>query len=775
MAGSFCDPSARVGDVRMIKRLCVAAMVCALFAAFTPSVSAVVCDGTPVDDGCLFTITGGDTPDPDDGFAVTNAADVPLWDFVQARDLDALGYPISQRWTDGPFTLQAFQKVILQWDPARSRMNYFNTLDALANRYPEVELPFMPAHQVLEADRGMDFGTVTRNHLALLEQNAAIKARFLSEPDWLNLYGLPIRYEEREVEGNPQGVQLLRTQRTVFAVWNVPAPGTTIGRVLLQNLPDQVKKLSNVVIPNRAKSPLSELYPEPAPNMAAAINSLPWATDGLSPVERDAIDRLERIAQQFPDLFWYLLSEMELPERGDNVARLIGSPPATIKPLHSPLTTSILDSLDVAFDIASLPWIRDGLTDFEDLTSRTLYDTAFMWPAYVEALLQRDWLHDGLSHDEQRVLDQTYRHLSEEMRRGRNRQNNDQLVAELVAMPFMDTIEGFEAQAFHSLRWVYGSGFDASEALDATEGIVSYLVSKGGLTDEHVLVLVIHGSDLRYIDGITDRHDPRQFDQYLADPASRGITIERRRISLPLAGSTQLIVLRDVPVSAQTMDVFEEAVRAVEHVMGMPFPTKNIGVKISQRSGSSGGTPFFAIGGRHFPTGEIHRELKSTFVHELAHQFWTGATDWIIEGGAMFVEVRSGYMSLDALEWRRIHCPVNRLTDLPAYGEDKLGACAYSLGASLFLDLYDALGNDEFHRRFRKLYQIISVFSNNYHVEKHGYVWETVPEIGQYCDYCGGVDPALYHVRLAFVEGSDPETAAIANHIITHWYYGRGE
>ena len=51
-------------------------------------------------------------------------------------------------------------------------MNYFNTLDALANRYPEVELPFMPAHQVLEADRGMDFGTVTRNHLALLEQNA---------------------------------------------------------------------------------------------------------------------------------------------------------------------------------------------------------------------------------------------------------------------------------------------------------------------------------------------------------------------------------------------------------------------------------------------------------------------------------------------------------------------------------------------------------------------------------------------------------------------------
>ena len=163
---------------------------------------------------------------------MTNADDVPLWDFVQARDLDALGYPISQRWTDGPFTLQAFQKVILQWDPGERRMNFYNTLDALANRYPEVALPFVPVHQVLEADAGADFGTVTRNHLALLEENPAIKARFLAEPDWLNLYGLPIRYEEREVEGNPQGVQLLRTQRTVFAVWNVAAPGTTIGQVL---------------------------------------------------------------------------------------------------------------------------------------------------------------------------------------------------------------------------------------------------------------------------------------------------------------------------------------------------------------------------------------------------------------------------------------------------------------------------------------------------------------------------------------------------------------
>ena len=172
----------REASRRLRVTLAVLVVVTTAALAVWPSAAALDCEGLALDDGCLFTITGGDTEDPNDGFAVTNADGVPLWDFVQARDLQAIGYPISQRWVDGPFTLQAFQKVILQWDPGKSRMNYYNTLDVLANRYPEVELPNVPPHQVLAADRGADFATITQNHLALLDQNAAIKERFLSEP-----------------------------------------------------------------------------------------------------------------------------------------------------------------------------------------------------------------------------------------------------------------------------------------------------------------------------------------------------------------------------------------------------------------------------------------------------------------------------------------------------------------------------------------------------------------------------------------------------------------
>ncbi len=240
-------------------RLCLAAAaaVCLAFAGPLTALRALDCVGTPLSGGCLFANTGSDTSDPNDGFAVTNAGGVPMWDFVRELDAEAIGYPISQRWLEGPFTLQAFQKVILQWDPANQRMNFYNTLDVLANHYPNIKLPNVPAHQVLASDAGADFETVKQNHLALLDANPAIKARFLGERDWLNLYGLPIRYEEREVNGNPQGLQLLRAQRAVFAIWNVSAPGTTAGKVVLQNLPDKVKQLVNVIVPDVTEIPLS--------------------------------------------------------------------------------------------------------------------------------------------------------------------------------------------------------------------------------------------------------------------------------------------------------------------------------------------------------------------------------------------------------------------------------------------------------------------------------------------------------------------------------------
>ena len=252
---------------RAMRRVILALLSGLLLLALVAPAHSIDCDGIALDDGCLFTATGSDTAEPNDGFAVTNDDDVPMWAFVRGKSLQSIGYPISQRWVEGPFTLQAFQKVILQWSPGESRMNYYNTLDALANKYPDVRLPNVPLHQVFYT-AGLSFSEVKEVHLSILEQNPKIQAAFLAEPDWLNLFGLPIRYEEREVNGNPQGLQLLRAQRIVFEVWNVPAPGTTVGAVGRQNVPDKVKRQSNVIIPDAAKAPIT----------AAMVSSLPTHT-----------------------------------------------------------------------------------------------------------------------------------------------------------------------------------------------------------------------------------------------------------------------------------------------------------------------------------------------------------------------------------------------------------------------------------------------------------------------------------------------------------------
>ena len=383
--------------MRSVRRLLLATAVCLLIAATSTPAQALGCGpeaGVALTDGCLFTITGSDTPNPADGFAVTNLDDVPLWDFVRSKDLQAIGYPISQRWTNGPFTLQAFQKVILQWEPDRERMNFYNTLDVLANRYPQIALPNVPRHQVLAEDAGQDFATVTRNHLALLEANAKIKARFLAEPDWLNLYGLPIRYENREVNGNPNGLQVLRTQRTVFEIWNVPAPGTTQGNVQFQNVPDKVKKLDNVIIPNAAKDPIATYVPPSeipgtnegqqsgtlSPRAAREIARLDWVQDGVTPVEQQALDQLTSLGTVSEDLLLHVFQFI------------------WVAGIHSPPTERDIRVLRILVEIAGSPWIQDGITEDEHEAVRATYDQR---TESIRAINGLDWAQDDVTHIEQ--------------------------------------------------------------------------------------------------------------------------------------------------------------------------------------------------------------------------------------------------------------------------------------------------------------------------------------------------------------------------------------
>ena len=246
-----------------MRKWLLAVVVSFLVVGAVSSVQAVGCEaheGTALTDGCLYTITGGDTVDTTDGFSVRDTDTINWYTCVQTLNLQDVGYPIAQPFEFQGFQILALQKAMLQYRPDYahtgpcSQFAYLNTMDLLANTYG-VNLGGVPTHAVWPQDAGASWAQIVANHLALLDQNPVIKAKFLEKPNWLQLYGLPIAYESQTIDGNPEGAQVLRAQRAVWRIFNVPAPGTTQGVPHLLNVPDMIKQLDGVIIPTSAKTP----------------------------------------------------------------------------------------------------------------------------------------------------------------------------------------------------------------------------------------------------------------------------------------------------------------------------------------------------------------------------------------------------------------------------------------------------------------------------------------------------------------------------------------
>ena len=680
-----------------------------LTSAWTPA-AALECEGVVLDDGCLFTITGSDTPEPDDGYAVTNAHGAPFYDFVRASDLDAIGYPISQRWASEAFTLQAFQKVILQWDPGEGRMRYFNTLDALANRYPEVVLPNVPPHQVVETDSDGDFGSVTRAHLALLDENPAIKARFLGEPAWLSLYGLPIRYEEREVDGNPQGLQLLRTQRTVFEIWNVAGPGIAVGEVNLQNVPDKLKQLDDVIIPNTAKAPRKASDPD----YPAIIANLYWVADGLTPLEQEGVAQLERV---------FAVSE---PMLRDRIYKSW-----FIRNQYSQRKARLYKAMARHAEQA---WVSDGINPTEERLFGKWGSHATEVPDLAVLALQKPWIVDGLTDEEVEVV-------HELMKVGVNERlalletnpgsNEPTIAYYLLRMPFLDSVEPVDMLAISSL---YRIGWWHRHE---QHSIVAHFAERGGVTDDHTKIIPVlaHAAE----------NDPESFDTMLN---SANLLVEDRSIALPQAGPVTLAVIRSRPGDAATMDHLEEAVRFTEGFIRRSFPTKYIALHVTEAVEPWGGLFLGThIGIREAYDDRNHdwnQSLRAIVHHEVSHYYWHEGPSWLSEGGANFFVMRAGVRGSEAgLSDLSREC---RSTAVGDATPERRYECRNHFGTELFYNLYHRLGEGEFLRRLWRLYD-----------STHGDLA---------ADNCGDIVEGPCHLRFAFVTDAPPEAAALVERFL---------
>ena len=244
--------------------------------------------------------------------------------------------------------------------------------------------------------------------------------------------------------------------------------------------------------------------------------------------------------------------------------------------------------------------------------------------------------------------------------------------------------------------------------------------------------------------------------------APGGTQKTERLITLPLAGEVALSVIwpaaleprRTVRLGvsvSRTMDILEQAVRATEEMMGLPFPQKHANVLIHDYPtgplGSGGRMAFVTIDPRR-------SDSVSTITHEVAHAYWATDARWIHESGAVFTAFKAAdnvpeYLSPSCMHFNTMY---NYIRALRRDGHFEYDGCSYTLGRGMFVDLYNTLGEEAFRRGFTNL---------------NLRTWGFVPSEG-----CVDIDEGVCRLKGAFVDGASSEDAAVAEEIIKRRYYG---
>jgi hypothetical protein len=193
-----------------------------------------------IGNGRFFTQTNGHK-DSVAGFTVSDEGGVPLWTAFQALGgVDVLGYPVTRRFEMDGFTVQAFQKAVLQWRPEQKSFNFLNTFDVLHDRGRDDWLETYrqtPRPQDTAPDAGLPWPRVVARHVALLDSApAALKEKFLSDPQWVDHYGLPVSVHEFS------NSVVVRAQRATLQYWKDAVPWAAKGSVSVANGGDLAKE-----------------------------------------------------------------------------------------------------------------------------------------------------------------------------------------------------------------------------------------------------------------------------------------------------------------------------------------------------------------------------------------------------------------------------------------------------------------------------------------------------------------------------------------------------
>lgn len=169
------------------------------------------------------------------GFAVTNAAGLAFWDELKRLgSVEAVGYPLSNRFTWRGFTVQVFQKLVFMASEASPEVQIVNVFDELHNLGKDDWLAnerFTPRQLDPEFDRDLAPADIPAARLALLADDPVIEAAYRGAADPVRQFGLPTS----KVTDMGDYLVAIRCQRAVLQRWKRDMRWAKAGEVTVAN------------------------------------------------------------------------------------------------------------------------------------------------------------------------------------------------------------------------------------------------------------------------------------------------------------------------------------------------------------------------------------------------------------------------------------------------------------------------------------------------------------------------------------------------------------
>ena len=447
-------------------------------------------------------------------------------------------------------------------------------------------------------------------------------------------------------------------------------------------------------------APPTRVPPAPREGSAAA---LPWVIDGLTENERKALYGLQHVERELPSVApallaldwvrdgiieeeWGALSGLQLlPADSTTLLEILVASPwfatgnstvdhrmgwGQVEALHR-------DDPSLAHQVASLPWVADGTTNWEwkqlDRLERFLEVDA----ALAHRVVGGHWFADGVSPIEKNLMFYLERLA---------RQNVDQANYFLDLPEWQEPLEGLLVNALIRVPSLMEAGL--------WEEITRQPWYKDGLSEEEYILLAAayevrrnEQNALEIIHGVATGDHIKVEDDF----------------TLPLGGKVKLFaVSRDTSLLEEVFERNRTGVVEIEKFVGVPFPKTYAGVFYEPTEPSNYRDVFVNVGSAS----------QSVIYHEVGHTYFRQKPlpKWVSEGAAEFLSYYVLYEGDVGSHYRLRNCGdiASTVGELLAYrdggGTDDI-LCEYTMGRKFLEGMYVHLGGDVISAWLRALYR----------------------------------------------------------------------